>query len=253
MPHPRLQSIAPAAVPVACTSGQQKSIQQATGEGIAMGTWRGLRGFTLVELLVVIALLTLLAGLLLPALAYARDRARQATCLSQLRQIANAQILYLQDWDEQFPHWWQKASTETAPSGNHVFWTEMLQPYVRSEALYHDPSAASLAPPIPGDWVADYALLSWGPGGVGSPASPFWRWAGPPMSLAEVVRPSETFGVLDGWTTTREIATLLVRHSEGMNGVFLDGHARWVTLDQAYEVIQDGDGVCWYRYISADR
>jgi prepilin-type N-terminal cleavage/methylation domain-containing protein/prepilin-type processing-associated H-X9-DG protein len=240
-------------IPIAVTRGQPKQVQQATGRGIVLRAKQPLRGFTLVELLVVMALVAILAGFLLPVLACARDRARQTTCLSQLRQIANAQLLYLQDWDERFPHWWQKAPSETAPSGNHLFWTEMLRPYVRSEGLYHDPSAASHAPPIPGDWVADYALLSWGPGGVGSPTSPFWRWAGPPMSLAEVVRPSETFAVLDGWTTTREIVTLFVRHSEGTNGAFLDGHARWVTLDRAYEVVQDEAGVCWYRYISADR
>jgi prepilin-type N-terminal cleavage/methylation domain-containing protein/prepilin-type processing-associated H-X9-DG protein len=231
----------------------KKQVQQATGRSISVGTRQRLRGFTLMELLVVLALLAILAGFLLPVLARAGDRARQATCLSQLRQIANAQLLYLQDWDEQFPHWWQKGPPGPAPFGNHVFWTELLQPYLRSEAVYHDPSAASLAPPIPGAWLADYALLSWGPGGVGSPASPFWRWAGPPMSVSEVIRPSETFGVLDGWTTTREIATLVARHSEGMNGAFLDGHARWVTQDQAYEVTQDERGVCWYRYISADR
>lgn len=61
------------------------------------------RAFTLVELLVVIALIALLAALLLPALSAARAKATRIACLSQLRQIGLAQMLYLQDHGERFP------------------------------------------------------------------------------------------------------------------------------------------------------
>src|SRR5438093_9568279 len=61
------------------------------------------RGFTLVELLVVIAMIVILAALLSPVFVQVRARARQATCTSNLEQIARAGMLYLQDNDERFP------------------------------------------------------------------------------------------------------------------------------------------------------
>ena len=61
------------------------------------------RGFTLIELLVVIAIIAILAAILFPVFARAREAARKATCLSNLKQIALAAIMYAQDYDEVFP------------------------------------------------------------------------------------------------------------------------------------------------------
>ncbi len=61
-----------------------------------------LRGFTLIELLVVIAIIALLVSLLLPSLGKARQAARTALCLSQIRQLEIAHTLYLDDHDEFF-------------------------------------------------------------------------------------------------------------------------------------------------------
>ena len=62
-------------------------------------------GFTLIELLVVIAIIAILAAILFPVFAQAREKARQASCLSNLKQLALASMQYIQDYDEQFyPH-----------------------------------------------------------------------------------------------------------------------------------------------------
>src|SRR5438045_4118500 len=59
--------------------------------------------FTLIELLIVIAIIAVLAALLFPVFAQARDKARQVACLSSLRQIGSALHMYLQDYDERMP------------------------------------------------------------------------------------------------------------------------------------------------------
>src|SRR3712207_5641936 len=66
----------------------------------------GLRcGFTLIELLGVVAIIAILAAILVPVFAQAREKARQIACTSNLKQIALATMMYVQDYDETFPIW----------------------------------------------------------------------------------------------------------------------------------------------------
>lgn len=64
---------------------------------------RRAKGFTLIELLVVIAIIAILAAILFPVFAQARSKARQASCISNSKQIGTALLMYAQDYDEQFP------------------------------------------------------------------------------------------------------------------------------------------------------
>ena len=61
------------------------------------------RGFTLIELLVVIAIIAILAAILFPVFARARESARKATCISNVKQLTLACIMYAQDYDEVLP------------------------------------------------------------------------------------------------------------------------------------------------------
>ena len=61
------------------------------------------KGFTLIELLVVIAIIAILAAILFPVFAKAREKARQTACLSNLKQLGTAMMMYTIDFDDQLP------------------------------------------------------------------------------------------------------------------------------------------------------
>jgi prepilin-type N-terminal cleavage/methylation domain-containing protein/prepilin-type processing-associated H-X9-DG protein len=81
-------------------------------------------GFTLIELLVVIAIISILASILMPAFAQAREKARQTACMSNLKQLDTAFMMYTQDYDEAFPgsagHGAQTAACTGAANGGWV-------------------------------------------------------------------------------------------------------------------------------------
>lgn len=95
-------------------------------------------GFTLIELLVVIAIIAILAAILFPVFAQAREKARQTSCLSNLKQIGLGVMQYVQDYDETYPlHRFSIKDTnpvtgEGRPDWNPITWHEMVEPYVKN-------------------------------------------------------------------------------------------------------------------------
>ncbi len=107
------------------------------------------RGFTLIELLVVIAIIAILAAILFPVFAQAREKARQTSCLSNVKQLTLAQLMYTQDWDEKFTGWnWGQRFVMDSSS----YWSVCALPYIKSIKLYQCPSDA-LEWPTVNDWT----------------------------------------------------------------------------------------------------
>jgi len=102
------------------------------------------RGFTLIELLVVIAIIAILAAILFPVFAKAREKARQSSCLSNLKQLALANLQYAQDYDERFMLYANMASSPVQPppfAANECFWRFPLYAYTKNWQVYKCPSS----------------------------------------------------------------------------------------------------------------
>ncbi|HEY3330639.1 MAG TPA: DUF1559 domain-containing protein [Capsulimonadaceae bacterium] len=122
------------------------------------------KGFTLIELLVVIAIIAILAAILFPVFAKAREKARQTTCSSNLKQIGMATLQYIQDYDESYyPHRWNCNAANDPTAGASIdcpqyatdpasgldatggsrqryYWMYILQPYTKSFNVFVCPS-----------------------------------------------------------------------------------------------------------------
>jgi len=138
-------------------------------------------GFTLIELLVVIAIIAILAAILFPVFARAREQARKSTCQSNLKQLANAAIMYAQDYDQRL----LPMAALSATAGP-IWWSTLVQPYLKNEGVLFCPSAD-------GYWKTDCSCFqpqdrrALGGYGINCGAQNWWRgsagMAAPPRRM----------------------------------------------------------------------
>ena len=204
------------------------------------------KGFTLIELLVVIAIIAILAAILFPVFAKAREKARQSTCASNLKQIGLGISQYAQDYDEILPpmqpggrYAARTIQTNTSEPGSHflispdgnnpdyiVSWMDLINPYIKSWKIFMCPSA-----------VVDERFSGYGYNGYLNS-----MWTSAVTQLGSVKRPSDCIMNMDynccwsayanNWETQLRYYTEL--HNGGLNATYVDGHVKWSKWEKIF-------------------
>ena len=193
------------------------------------------KGFTLIELLVVIAIIAILAAILFPVFARARDKAEQSSCLSNVKQIALAELMYQNDNDERtaaVTNWPVNTS-----SWSYYTWITMLSPYInntdifscpsqREERMYRVVNRTTSAGTHPWE-LGSYAASRIG---VASGFHQHFRYVYAFRNTATIKYPAECVFVADGLDSICRLneTNVAMVHNEGANFAFFDGHAKWV-------------------------
>ncbi len=203
------------------------------------------KGFTLIELLVVIAIIAILAAILFPVFPKARDKARQASCMSNLRQIGLAIAMYVQDYEERFPFtsswgpcWIDAKGDKNSPDyrGDRMFLPDLLEPYTGRNQIWWcpsiDPNSQMPGCVIPYTFRQNGTTYMWnhavfyGPNGTLGYDGMIWV-AG--SLLDKIPEPSRAALLTDipyDWRGDR------VAHWTGLNVTYADGHVSHFNLPE---------------------
>jgi len=171
------------------------------------------KGFTLIELLVVIAIIAILAAILFPVFAQAREKARQTSCLSNMKQIMTAAMMYTQDYDEVL-HRIRNFNIPLPPSKWAWGAQDMLDPYTKNKQIWKCPSdgfarvdclSVERNPRTPISYSFTHFQDGYDEGRIGGWTATFGLHAyyssQQSKSLAEVGSPADTVSLFELWTT----------------------------------------------------
>lgn len=199
------------------------------------------RSFTLVEMLVIIALIAILAALLMPALQSSYETSKSVACVNQFSQIGNGLFMYAGDYNQYLPiaHTVSNATWKwpvIEPTGyrknSQVNWTNRLAPaYFNQTEMLKCPAAAQEELSDMGDgWKSNYtynAYLGWIDGSGGDVAKP----NGGMKRITTCRKPTAASLVVDGQNKTRyttafmrSLSRPVARHNDQWNVLFADGH-----------------------------
>lgn len=225
-------------------------------------------GFTLIELLVVISIIAILAAILFPVFARARENARRSSCMSNLKQMGLGVMMYVQDYDEMYPPA-NLTTAQPSPDGPNIhgywlgglwFWQQIIYPYTKSSQIYRCPSSSYTgnvlyagnyganmlmmpAPPTPTVSMATarsaastYLIMDSGsyvilPANVYAPSANFSYLPGTADIVTPLSQPTAPF--MDDFTNGR--------HFLGVNMCFADGHSKWLKSSTVVQQARNRD------------
>jgi prepilin-type N-terminal cleavage/methylation domain-containing protein/prepilin-type processing-associated H-X9-DG protein len=190
------------------------------------------KGFTLIELLVVIAIIAILAAILFPVFAKAREKARQTSCLSNIKQIGLGFLQYAQDYDEMMVVAANYGNPNPPPA--YLTWIGLLQPYMKSAQLFACPSDKAygwnggLSNTTSTGYGMFRVLSGMALGSMTQPASCIML--GDCGQLPPPLYTNQRYYLID-WNQQPNIDNAVPPwpyHNDGANLGFCDGHAKWL-------------------------